>query len=67
MASKVLRGFREVPRQDGSGKTTIERIPYFGLDSSAKQGQKNRNRNAKRRRVKAVAGGFSALFTPVKK
>lgn len=62
MTSKPIRGFREVPRQDGSGKVTIERIPYFGAkDASAKIRQKK----SKRRRV--VAGGFAALFTPVKK
>jgi len=61
MATKVLKGFREVPRQDGSGKVTIERVPYFGLDTSKKIRQK------KSRKVRAVQGGFAALFSPVKK
>lgn len=61
MASKSIRGFREVPKQDGSGKVTLERIPYFKMDTSKKIRQK------KSKRVRAVAGGFAALFTPVKK
>lgn len=61
MASKTLKGFREVPKQDGSGRVTLERIPYFAKDASAKIRQKK----SKKRRV--VAGGFAALFTPVKK
>lgn len=62
MASKVLKGFREVPRQDGSGNVTIERIPYFGAkDTSAKIRQR------KSKKVRLVQGGFAALFSPVKK
>jgi len=61
MATKVLKGFREVPKQDGSGKVTIERVPYFGGSASDKI------RRKKSRKVKTVSGGFAALFSPVKK
>lgn len=43
----VFKGFRMVPKQDGSGKSTIERIPQFGLDTSAKI----RQRKSKKSRV----------------
>lgn len=68
MTSKVLRGFRTVPKQDGSGKVTIERVPYFGMDASAKLGQKARNRSKTRKRVKVVKrNSFAAIFSPAKK
>lgn len=67
MTSKVIKGFRLKPKQDGSAKVTLERVPYWGLDSSAKQGVKNRNRNPKRRKSKPIAGAFAGLFSPVKK
>ena len=45
--TKGFKGFKLVPKQDGSGKVTVEKIPMFGLDASAKA----RKRNSKRVRV----------------
>lgn len=52
MTSKSLKGFRVV--KDKNGKTTLERIKFYGMDSSAKIAQRNRNASKTRRRVKVV-------------
>lgn len=52
MAGKSLKGFRVV--KDKKGKTTLERIKFYGLDASAKIAQRNRNASKTRSRVKVV-------------
>jgi len=52
MTSKSLKGFRVV--KDKNGKTTLERIKFYGMDSSAKIAQRNRNASKTRQRVKVV-------------
>lgn len=52
MTSKGIKGFRVVKGKDG--KTTLERIKFYGMDASAKIAQRNRNASKTRRRVKVV-------------
>lgn len=67
MTSKTIRGFRAVPKQDGSGKITVERKPYFGCnDTSAKIARDKRNRSETRRRVKVLKPGQAVMFHPAK-
>jgi hypothetical protein len=52
MTSKGIKGFRVVKGKDG--KTTLERIKFYGMDASAKIAQRNRNASKTRRRVKVM-------------
>lgn len=52
MTSKGIKGFRVVKGRDG--KTTLERIKFYGMDASAKIAQRNRNASKTRRRVKPI-------------
>ncbi len=54
--TKGFRGFKLVPKQDGSGKVTVEKIPMFGLDASAKIKQR------KSKRVRVAKPGFDTKF-----
>lgn len=61
MVTKTLKGFRQRIKQDGTGKVTIERVPYFGLDTSAKI------RRKKSKKTRPISAGLAGLFSPVKK
>lgn len=60
MTSKAFKGYRLKPKQDGSARVTLERVPYFGGSASDKIKRK------KSKRVKVMPQGFAALLTPVK-
>lgn len=60
MTGKNVKGYRVVqkPGPDGKLKVTMERVPFYGRDSSAKI----RMRNSKR--VKVQHPMLAGLFTP---
>lgn len=58
MTTKPLKGFHVVKEtKDGKTVVTLRRIQFYGRDTSAQIRMK------KSKAVKAVHGGFAALFT----
>lgn len=62
MSSKSLKGYRVVQKtENGKIKITMERIPFYGLDSSAKI------KKRKSKRVRVQRPQLVGLFSPAGK